>query len=25
MPEWYEDDVSYCAGICSDFISKYNK
>lgn len=25
MPEWYEDDVSYCAGICSDFISTYNK
>ena len=25
MPEWHQDDVSCCVGICSDFISKYNK
>jgi hypothetical protein len=23
LPEWKEDDVSQCAGICSDYIEKY--
>ena len=23
LPEWKEDDISQCAGICSDYIEKY--
>lgn len=25
MPEMYNDDISQCIGICSDYISNYNK
>ena len=25
LPEIYDDDVSFCKGICSDFIGEYNK
>ena len=25
MPEIYNDDVSECAGVCSDYIEKYKK
>ena len=25
MPEIYNDDISQCIGICSDYISKYNE
>lgn len=25
MPEWYNDDITQCSGVCSDFIQKYKE